>query len=194
MPENVGFIRVSPEDPNRCQAVHGDQQCPYRAQGTRRPDGTWDGFQFCIRHSGYARKAAEKADHRLYLTAKWKEQIGFQADHPRLRSLNEEIGILRMTLNARLDQCSDEAFLMMQAGGIVEMTREIGKLVTTAHKIEQSMSHLLDKNQAMAWVQELLVIISDYVTDPEQLQQLSDRMINSLAQRTTPEGVNPHIR
>lgn len=182
--ENPGFVKVRPDDPNRCQSRGGQGQCPFRAIGTRQSDNTWDGPKYCPRHGGNIKFLAERASLRLYLSAKWQERIGFQADHPKVKSLREELGILRITLDSKLNSCRDDLDLAMQAGGITELAREIGKLAKTAHGIESSMATLLDKNQAKEWVIELLDIIGRYISDSDVLQMLSEDMLESLERRT----------
>lgn len=186
------FQRVEPDDPNRCQATHARFQCPFRAVGSRirnpkNPDELiWEGPKYCPRHSGTQQTTESKtATTRIYLSALWKDKIGQQADHPKYKSLREEMGILRMTLDRKLDSCTDNTELLMYAGAITEMVREIGSLAKTAHAIEKDMGHLLDKPQAEAWIQELLGIISMYITDPATLQILAEDMILSLERRTS---------
>lgn len=175
-----------PDDPNRCQATGGAGQCPYLAIGTYDPASKiWTGPKYCARHGGHrVLKNEDKESQRMYMAALWKDRIGYQADHPKYKSLREEMGILRMTLERRLDFCKDDSQLMMYSGQITELVREIGKLAKTAHAIERDMGHLLDKSQAEAWIQELVGIIGNYITDPGDLQNISEDMIASLEART----------
>lgn len=179
------FQRVEPDDPNRCQAVGGDGQCPFRALGSRRDAASqWEGSKFCARHTGYGNRARTDESKRLYLAAVWAAKIGNQADHPKVKSLREEMGILRMMLNEKLESIHDQQQLLMNAGAIVEMTREIGKLAGTAHKIEKDMGQLLDKTQAEAWVTDIVEIISRFISDPDTLMAISELIIESLQART----------
>lgn len=188
--------RVADDDPNRCQAVHASLQCPFKATGTRfqtitngEPAWAWNGPMYCPRHGGTTQKTQESTQNiRMYLAARWQEKIGQQAYHPKYKSLREEMGILRMTLERRLDACSDDQSLLLYSGQITELVREIGKLAKVAHVIEKDMGHLLDKTQAEAWVQELLGIIGNYLPDPEILQFLSQDIIASLANQVKPIG------
>lgn len=189
MSENV-FQRCEPDDPSRCQATGGTGQCPYRAVGTRaNGQAEWEGSKYCPRHGGNKfAEAQRKESARLYLSAKWKEKIGNQAYHPKYKSLREEMGILRMTLETRLDFCQSAQDLLMYSGSITELVREIGKMAKVAHGIEKDMGHLLDKDQAEAWVMQLLQLIGNYVTDPDQLQKLAEDMVASLEEFTKPVG------
>lgn len=181
------FARCEPDDPNRCQGVGTNGQCPFKAVGTR-VDGAspWVGSAYCPRHGANAQEQIKvKESHRIYLSALWKDRIGAQADNPKVKSLREEMGILRMMVNEKLDSMQDRTQLLLHCGQVTEMVREIGKLAKTAHHIEKDMGQLLDKTQAEAWVQELLGIIGQFVDDGDVLVALSEEMVSSLERRTS---------
>lgn len=171
------WVRCAEDDPNRCQAVHSDQQCPYKAI---------EGQSYCPRHCGPKNaKQDQVRSQKMYLSAKWQERIGFQAEHPKVKSLREEMGILRMMLDAKLNQLNDEQELTMHAGAITELVREIGKLARIAHGIEKDMNVLLDRNQALEWVQEIVEIIDPFLPSPDDKRTVSDRLVASLEARTS---------
>lgn len=95
------------------------------------------------------------------------------------------MGILRVTLDTKLGSFHSDQELILHAGQVTELAREIGKLAKVAHAIEKDMGQLLDKTQAEAWVQELIGIIGNYITDPEMLQFVAEDMLSSLERRTT---------
>lgn len=165
------------EDPDRCQAVFDGGQCRHK----RFPPS-----KYCPMHGGHAHAAqSAKKDARLYLAALYKDRIGEHADHPKIKTLREEVGILRITLDNVLGRCRDEKDMLLHTSRIVELAREIGKLVTSTTKLEQVMAHVLDKNQALAWIQEILELISTEISDPDTLQKLATKMIESLEKRTS---------
>lgn len=181
------FVRCkSPDDPSRCQAVGQHGQCPFMAMGSRENgEAPWQGSQYCPRHGGVVHEQAKaKESARIYMAALWRDKIGQQANNPKIKSLREEMGILRMMVNEKLESLTERTQLLMNCGQVVEMVREIGKLAKTAHHIEKDMGQLMDKTQAEAWVQELLSIISRYIDDPDILLALSEDMIISLERRT----------
>lgn len=180
--------KIKDGDPNQCQATTAQGQCPFRAVGTlNQQTGIWDGAKYCPRHGGNSGDAKQaKSEHRQYLSAMWQERIGFQADHPKIKSLREEIGILRMTLESKLNLCRDETELQMRAQSITELVREISKVVKTCHVLDRDMNTLLDKTQALEWVQELVTLIAQYVPEESTLADISKAMIDSLERRTKP--------
>lgn len=173
-----GLLRVEPGDFNQCQATHNNYQCPYRAIGTRNPQGnTWDGPKFCSRHSGTANHSIQKADKRTYMLAKWQERMNHQADNPRIKSLREDIGILRLTLENKFSLINDATELEMRSGGITELVRTIASTVMMAHKIERDSNQLLDKSQALELIHQITQIIAGHIQSQVQLQAIATDMI-----------------
>ncbi len=181
------FQRVPDNHPSRCQAVGKNGQCPFKAVGDRENgEAPWVGPSVCPRHNAHMQtKSVEKASTSLYMASLWKERIGEQANHPKVKSLREEMGVLRMMLNERLGTLNDSVALLMHSGQVIEITREIGKLAKTAHAIEKDMGQLLDKTQAESWIQDLLKIIGQYINDPDVLIALSEDIVDSLEKFTT---------
>lgn len=178
MPDQGQYIfeRISgPGDPEQCQA---SGNCPYK--GVRNPN-TGDREKFCPRHGGNKSiQKQERTDARLYLAAQWRVKIGDQADHPKFKSLREEVGILRMMLNNKLELIKDNHELMLHSQSVSNLVREVRDTLKTCAHVEQISGQSLDRNQALQFVQNLAEIISKYVTDPELLKILADEMLNQL--------------
>jgi hypothetical protein len=175
MPEDLEnkFERCEPDDPHRCQTVHADQQCPFRAV---------EGSKYCTRHGGNV--GEKKRDMQLYMAALYKDRIGEHIEHPKVKTLREEIAILRITLDYTLEHCKNAKDVLLYSGKILELTREIAKIVVSCQKLEAAMGYVLDKSQALAWVQEVLDFITEEIKDPDKLQKLARQMIDSLDKRT----------
>jgi hypothetical protein len=59
--------RVAEDDPNRCQAVDGAGQCPYKAV---------EGTKYCPRHGANKTLATTKAEAiRNYNLGKWRDRV-----------------------------------------------------------------------------------------------------------------------
>lgn len=170
------FERISgPADPERCQAA---DNCPYK--GVMNPN-TGEREKFCPRHGGNKSiQKQERQDTRLYLAAQWQVKIGQQADHPKFKSLREEVGILRMMLDNKLEIIKDNHELMLQSQSLGNMVRQIGETLKICSHIEQVSGQSLDKNQALQFIQNLAEIISKYIHDPEILRILADEMLMQL--------------
>lgn len=176
------FIRVPPDDPNRCQAVHADRQCPFRAVGTYNPASQkWDGPQYCMRHgANKLLEASDKQAVRMYQSAKWQAQIDHMADHPRIKSLAEEVGIIRMTLQAKLNAMTDEKDLLMNASGIVSLTNSVQALIKTWQHVEERSGQVLDRAKMTAFSAYLMEILTRYIDDADVLQMIGEDIGESL--------------
>lgn len=176
------FIRVNDDDPNRCQAVHAAFQCPFRAVGDFDSENQrWIGPKYCPRHGGTMQATmAKREEKRLYLSAKWQEQIGEQVDHPKIKSLAEEIGIIRMTLQAKLNLIQDDKELVMHSSGIIGLVNSVKDLVKTWQHIQERSGEVLDRTTMNIFVQELLTILTRYIDDPEVLQMVGEDISGAL--------------
>lgn len=159
--------RVPPDSPERCQNTTGvNGQCPYKAEPNSK---------FCMRHGGNRGVDFEAVRQtRLYKLAKWQSQLEEQADHPNIKSLREEIAILRITLQERLASCQNNWDLMANAGPISELVMKIAALVKSCHKIEKELGQLLDKAQAVRLASEMVTIISNYIDDADMLNAIGE--------------------
>lgn len=174
------LIRVENGDRNQCQAVHADFQCPYRALGTRKDDGTWIGASMCSRHAAGHNHIEDQRNLRLFRIVQWQDQINHQADHPKIKNLREEIGILRMTLQSKLETINTPMDLAMRSQSVGQLIREIRETIIAAHKLEISLGQLLDKSQAMELVNVLAQCVAQNVGDESIRQQISLDMVMSL--------------
>lgn len=159
-----------PADPMRCQAVIKSQgQCPNKAT-------VLGGF--CAAHGGNkAIVAQEKENIRNYQVAKWQTKLNRHADSPRIKNLRDEIAILRMTLEERLNRCHDESELLLQSHVISDLVGRIERLVKTCHTLEGSMGQLLDKQAVLNFASGVIKIISDELQDEEVLNRIADKII-----------------
>lgn len=203
LPYNKAALQRVPQgDINQCQSQHNNFQCPYRAIGTRNkiatpnpttdnPNGIkydykWDGPAFCPRHQGQSISVERRERMRIYHVAQWRDRIAQHGDHPRIKSLREDIGILRMTLEAKLERMQDLADLDMRSSQITTLVQEIARTIQIGHKIEKESGFLLDRTQALVFIEEILAVVSQHVTDPEVLQIIINSMSQSV-ERTFPE-------
>lgn len=173
-----------PEHPNRCQAVGKTGQCPYLASTN---DSGEYVSKYCQRHGGNsAAQTANRESQRLYLSALWQDRIGRNAEHPKIISLRDEVGILRMTLDMKLESLKDEQELLMNAHQVVTLVREIRDTVREAGKVELILGKMLSKSEAEKLIQKILDIIMNYIKDAETIKMISEDMLAELEAITQP--------
>lgn len=164
--------RVEPDDPRRCQGVIPSQgQCPIKAE---------DGSDFCIVHGGPgARAAAKNKRQKQYLLHRWNKRKDDFSDHSELKNLHEEIGILRMLIEQRLNGCLTELDLMAAAGPLADLIMKVEKLISSSTRMEEKLGLMLDQQQAMQLIDEIINIISDHV-DESTLAEIADQIVERM--------------
>ena len=123
---------------------------------------------------------------RLYRLGQWQARSDELLEHPNIKTLREEIGILRILLEERFAQCGNDKFqLLLQAGPISDLILKIEKVVSSCHKLEASMGEHIEKSQLLVFAAEVVSIIGEIVTDQEALDAISFRIID-LVNRQSP--------
>lgn len=121
----------------------------------------------CSFHGGVS-EANKKSEGRqnMYRIAKFGERIKDFAGHNQVKGLRDEIGILRMVLEERLNKCHDDEELLLSSNVIGDLVLKIEKLVTSCHKLEASMGQLLDRQQIIQFGEAVVKVVADHVQDP----------------------------
>lgn len=164
---------TDPADPDRCQGVDSRGQCVYKRIAPS---------NYCKRHGGNRALASEeKQKIRNYNLTKWRNRVNMFADNPEVKSLREEIGILRMMLETILEKCKDENDLIMFCGKIQELVRDINKVVDSCHRLEERTGVLLDKPTILSLGDAIVSIISEHVPDGDVLDLLAIKLVETVA-------------
>jgi hypothetical protein len=159
MPIERKFEKVAPDSPVRCQAVDKQNQCN---------DQQVEGSKYCPRHNGnMAAVSKAKQDIKNYQLMRWKSQLSDKMSSESIKSLREEIGILRIIMQETMNRCEDAADLIMYSGKIADVAMKIEKLVTSCAKLESSLGLMLDKAAALQLSGEIVDIISRHISDPD---------------------------
>lgn len=170
------FKRCEPDDPKRCQAVCKSGQCPYFAM---------EGSKNCPMHSGSAQQNFNNQEAvRLYRLTQWRDRVNEHADHDKVKSLREEIGILRVVLEQVINGCKNNIDLLMNSNKISDLIIKIEKLVSSCHRLEQSTGMLLDRQAALHMASVIVTIIADHVEDPEAVDIISNEIMRTILQPT----------
>lgn len=112
------------------------------------------GSRFCPGCGG--NKAAGSQKRRYHLT-KWRERQQELADDMRVTQLNDEIGILRMMLEAKLNTTGETLDdLAMMAGPIGDLALKICRLAEAHDRMVSKSSDMLSKARAQGLANELL--------------------------------------
>jgi hypothetical protein len=157
------------------RADYPEEQCqhiiPSKGQCRNRKEEHSD---YCLAHGG--NRAGEKvtADSlRNYQLTKWHAKVHRFTESNHIKSLRDEIGIMRMVLEEQLERCSEPVDLIISQGRIGNMIQQIEKLVTSCHKLETNLGETLDKTALANFAGQIIQIISRIVVDDKQLEEIS---------------------
>ncbi len=173
------YERITDEkDPRRCEGIIGTGQCIYvRVVGSK----------FCIAHGGHNAVNAEKSKElRNYKLRQYQERVGELANSTDIKSLREEIGIVRMTLENVLNMCDNENKLLIHSGQITNLVGMIQKLITSCQSMEERNNNLLERKVVIVIADSIVTLIGQYITDPEVLNELGARICESIEHAASP--------
>lgn len=168
------LIRIEyPGDPEQCQSGGKQGQCPYKKM---------PGYEYCQRHGGPgALKQDEREAVRTYRLHAYQNRVNELADDGKIKSLREEIGITRMLLEAVINSCESESQLIIQCHKISDLVMKLEKLVSTCNNLEMKMGILLDRNAIIQIGSIIVGIVSDFITDPQQREDVSKQILEAVA-------------
>lgn len=170
--EAAEYERCEPDDPRCCQGVNKNGPCNLKAA---------EGQKFCRLHFGIGNKHAEKTAMRNYQLNTYQHRVNQLADNDSVKSLREEIGILRMLLEQTINMCKSDTELLLYSNKISDLAMKIEKIVASCHKLELSSGALLDKSTVMMLGDVIIQIIGE-VCPPDKIQGVSDRIIKSITE------------
>ena len=159
------LIKVSETDPTRCSNL------PCRNKAI-------EGATLCPKCGGPVQlKALEKKSLRTYNLSKYRARLDEFSVDPNIKGLREEIGILRIVLEEKMNSCQTNMELLASAHIISDMCVKIEKLVSSCQRLEKSMGNHLDKTQVTQLGMEIVQIIGTHVTDSETIDAISKDLL-----------------
>lgn len=157
-----------PADPRRCQTNYKHGQCPYKAL---------EHSEYCAMHGGNkAQESRNKKVMQQYQLAMWQKRVDEFADNDKVKTLRDEIGILRVVLENIIVLCKDKNQLLLFSSKIAEMVTKIERLVVSCNKLEASSGMLLDKSAALHLAGQMVEIIGRHVTDGEAIEKIANEI------------------
>lgn len=152
----------------RCQHVGQSGQCQYEVV---------EGARNCLHHGGLP---TAKRNNALAVSSYRLEQYQARMEHhavdAAVKSLRGEIGILRMMIETRINQCKDDYDLMLQSASIAKLITDCNTLVTNCHRIETLTGQMLDKQSIIEFAQNVIAIISEKC-EPEQAEAIAEELL-----------------
>jgi hypothetical protein len=170
------FKKVAEDDPERCGASAGKNQCIMK----RCP-----GSLYCPSHGGNKAVVAAKEKSKFdYRAGKWQARIDEISHAEDIKDLRQEAGVLRLLIEERLNQCNNANELMIHAGAIGDLTTRLTKLVEQISKYDRECGNTLDKAQIVAFAQRFVAIASKYIEDEDARLEFSGEIMGSISDPT----------
>ena len=144
---------------------------------------------YCTHHGGVNDDShKQKKAANTYRLNLFQARVDQFATDPSIKNLRGEIGILRLLIETKLNQCKDDYDLMLQSASIATLVTQANSLVTSCHRIETLTGHLLDKQSLAEFAVKVVDIITNEV-DPEQADQIADKIIRAMPDDDMSSGV-----
>jgi len=149
-----------------------------------------EGSSYCSRHGGFLIEQKRQKDSlRNYRLTKWKARVGTFADSDGIKSLREEIGILRMIIEEMLNKCVDATDLLLYSTRMADLVMKVEKLVVSCDKMEGKMGLLLSRSSVLQLAAEYVEIINKHITDASVIDVISEEMLQATVRSQQPETV-----
>lgn len=180
MNEKQPYERVPDDSPERCLGRHPVLgQCQYKKI---------EHSDYCPLHARRGHLANQKREERNYNLTKYRAKVQGFADNPKVKSLREEVGILRLLLETTINRCTTDSQLLIYSGKISELVTKIDKVVTSCNTIETKTGQLLDKSIIMTLVDSILQILLGHIEDADVLDAIAADILQLLGDKYTAEG------
>lgn len=160
------------DDPERCIGVTRHGQCNNKR---------YPGSQYCLSCSPPNAKQADGLSLKNYNLTRFRARVAKHSNSSEVKSLREDIGILRMLLEERVNMCHDEHDLLMQTPQISDLILKIEKVVASCHRLEQSLGQLLDKQAILQFASTVIGIVSQHV-DEDKINIISNQIIAAIGE------------
>jgi len=135
---------------------------------------------YCTHHGGTKDDLnRQKRAATSYKLSLFQARVDQHALDPNIKNLRGEIGILRMLIETRLNECKDDYDLMLQSAAIATLVTQANALVTSCHRIETLTGQLLDKQSLAEFAVQVVDIISAEV-DPEEADAIAEKIIAAM--------------
>lgn len=90
----------------------------------------------------------------------------------RLKSLIEEVVLVRVTLEKVINQIQQDSDVILYADKIQSLANTIKNLMEGSQKLQEKNGELIDRTTLFELVDKIIVVILKYVTDPDTLALL----------------------
>jgi len=155
-------------DPHRCKGANSIGQCDHVAA---------DGSDYCLACNGVDRGPVRRMRKYLLAAAEDQKLLDRYATDDELKSLREEIALVRMMVQRTLTMATSNVEAVNAYSKINTLLLTLERLMKTCHALEQSLGQLVGKPALLRLGQRLCQIVVDRLEGVPNYEQLVDVMI-----------------
>lgn len=156
--------RCDEKDPHRCQSQTEKGQCPFLAVPPT---------QYCVIHGNHSIRKAENDELYEFKRTEVLSRLAKFRQHPDAMKLTTELGVLRLTLEALLNKCTDNYEFVTNSATISNLIGTIERTLTANLKLERHMSTLLSLTQVIQMAQQFFNVITLHIKEPELIETIA---------------------
>ena len=161
------------DDPRRCQCV-----IPSKGQCS---NVQVEHSQYCPAHGGNkAFDAAKKKELRNYRLNKYNKRIQELGNSDVIMSLREEIALLRILIEEKINRCDTELDMILMSGPLSDLVMKVEKVVSSCNRLDSKLGEHLDKTKILQYAQMIVQIIAKYVDDDKVIEAINEDIFTAL--------------
>jgi hypothetical protein len=163
------WTRVPEGHPEQCET----QECMNKRM---------EGSAFCPAHGGNkGNESFKKKELRNYRLSKFHNSINEKSNSSALKSLTEEIAILRQIVEEQLNSCEDSSDLILKSGPISDLTVKINTLVTSCNNIDKTLNNLIDREAVVSFAQTIVSIITPKLNE-QDIEEVTNKILEAIGE------------
>lgn len=149
----------------RCEHTSKSGQCYHTAV---------EGSKFCADHC----RDPQAGSKRQYMLNKaiYQQRYSAFAESDDLRTLKDEIAILRMVMQERLNMIGSDSEMLASCGQIASLAVTIERLVKSCHTLESRLGSLLAKPTLLGIANDMVQILLQELADQPNYEVLVDKI------------------
>lgn len=167
--------KCKPDDPQRCQSVTRDGQCHYLSV---------EGSEHCDYHCGQKRGGNQldqrKKDRYRIDRSDFRESYQQFNDDRGYLGLKDEISLLSVILQERINSIKNEADNMMAIGHINILTQRLESMKINLIKIQASLGLVLGKDELRILARNMAQILDEELDGLSDKAERMDRIVERL--------------
>jgi hypothetical protein len=166
MKDVTPLVKVEEFSPDRCQSNNAFAQCRLKKI---------PGSDYCAIHSGAGNNIV-KNNLSMYRLTKYRARLKEFAEYEGIKSLRDEIGILRIMVEEIMNKCQSDTDIILYSSKISDLVTRIEKAVATCHKIDKDSGFYLDQTQVVLFAERMIQIIMETINSDTEKEIVATKI------------------